>query len=117
MVAYPTGRSSQSGGQRRSRMSISEASDLDTPRSSHRRRAAKTAIVAAKLFVTGACFWYVSRPIDLPTISSAIRLLDFRWAALATFIAMLLIPLAGLRWYNVVDSLEVRDQHIPLTPM
>jgi hypothetical protein len=98
-------------------MSISEASDLDTPRSSHRRRAAKAAFVAAKLFVTGACFWYVSRQIDWPQISSAIRLLDFRWAALATFIAMLLIPLAGLRWYNVVDSLEVRDQHIPLTPM
>jgi uncharacterized membrane protein YbhN (UPF0104 family) len=77
----------------------------------------KVAIVVANLFVTGACFWYVSRQIDWHQVTSAIRVLDFRWAALATFIAILLIPLAGLRWYNIVNSLETRDQHIPLTPM
>jgi hypothetical protein len=98
-------------------MSISEAGDLDTPRSSHRRKAEKAAIVAAKLLVTGACFWYVSRQVDWHQVSSAIQLLDFRWAAFATFIAILLIPLAGLRWYNIVDSLEARDKHIPLAPM
>src|SRR5262249_30716816 len=117
MVAYPTGRSSQSGGQRRSRMSISEASDLDTPRSSHRRRAEKAAIVAAKLLVTAACFWYVSRQIDWRQLSSAIPLLEFRWAALAIFVIMLEIPLAGLRWYNIVDALATRDQQMTRTAM
>src|SRR5262249_6911074 len=117
MVAYPTGRSSQSGGQRRSRMSISEASDLDTPRSSHRRRAEKAAIVAAKLLVTAACFWYVSRQIDGRQLSSAIPLLEFRWAALAIFVIMLEIPLAGLRWYNIVDALATRDQQMTRTAM
>ncbi len=117
MVAYATGRSSQSGGQRRSRMSISEARDLDTPRSSHRRRAEKAAIVAAKLLVTAACFWYVSRHIDWRQVSSAIPLLEFRWAALAIFVIMLEIPLVGLRWYNIVDALAARDQQMTRTAM
>src|SRR5262249_27460009 len=61
----------------------------------------KAAIFAAKLLVTGACFWYVSRQIDLSQVLSAIPLLDFRWAALATLVALLEIPLLGLRWHNI----------------
>jgi hypothetical protein len=69
-------------------------------------------MLAAKLLVTGACFWYVSRQIDWRQVSSAIPLLDFRWAALAIFIAMLQIPLAGLRWHNIVDALAARNQQM-----
>jgi uncharacterized membrane protein YbhN (UPF0104 family) len=98
-------------------MSTNVVSELETPRPSKRGAAEKAAIVAAKLLVTGACFWYVSRQIDWHQVLSAIRLLDFRWAAIAIFMAILLIPLAGLRWSNVVDSLGARDQHVPLTPM
>jgi uncharacterized membrane protein YbhN (UPF0104 family) len=93
-------------------MSTSVASDFETPRPSHRGRAEKAAIVAAKLLVTGACFWYVSRWIDWRQVSSAIPLLDFRWAALAIVVAMLEIPLLGVRWYNIVDSLGTRDQQM-----
>src|SRR6266852_8517614 len=99
------------------RMSTNVASDLDTPRSSHRRRAEKAAIVAAKLLVTGACFWYVSRHIDWRQVSSAISLLDFRWTALAIFVVVLEIPLVGLRWYNIVDALAARDQQMTRTAM
>jgi glycosyltransferase 2 family protein len=98
-------------------MSTSVASNFDKTRPSHRGGAEKAAIVSAKLLVTGACFWYVSRQVDWHQVSSAIHLLDFRWAAFATFMAMMLIPLASLRWYNIVDSLEARDKHIPLSPM
>jgi len=91
------------------------ASDLDAPRPSHRRGAEKAAIVAAKLLVTGACFWYLSRQLDWRQVSSAISLLDFRWAALAIFVIMLEIPLAGLRWYNIVDALAPRDQQMTRT--
>src|SRR6516164_9844928 len=98
-------------------MSASVASGFETPRPSHRGGAKKAAIVVAKLLVTGACFWYISRQIDWHQVSSAVRLLDFRWAALATFIAVLLIPLASLRWSNIVDSLEAHDQHFPFAPM
>ena len=96
-------------------MSASVASDLDAPRPSHRRGAEKAAIVAAKLLVTGACFWYLSRQIDWRQVSSAISLLDFRWAAFAIFVVMLEIPLVGLRWYNIVDALAARDQQMTRT--
>jgi glycosyltransferase 2 family protein len=93
------------------------ASDFETPRPSHRGGVEKAAIVAAKLLVTGACFWYVSRQVDWRQVSSAITLLDFRWAALAIFVFMLEIPLVGLRWYNIVDALAARDQQMTRTAM
>ena len=36
---------------------------------------------------------------------SAVRLLDFRWAALAALVVMLQIPLVALRWRNILDVL------------
>jgi uncharacterized membrane protein YbhN (UPF0104 family) len=98
-------------------MSTSVASDFETPRPSLRGGAEKAAIVAAKLLVTGACFWYISRQIDLSQVLSAIPLLDFRWAALATLVAMLEIPLLGLRWHNIVNALAARDQQMTRTAM
>jgi glycosyltransferase 2 family protein len=98
-------------------MSTSVASELETPRPSHRSRLEKAAIVAVKLLVTGACFWYLSQQIDWRQLSSAIPLLELRWAALAIFVIMLEIPLAGLRWYNIVDALAARDQQMTRTAM
>ena len=98
-------------------MSTSVVSDFKAPRPSHRGGAGKATILAAKLLVTGACFWYVSQQIDWRQLSSAIPLLDFRWAALAIFVVMLEIPLAGLRWYNIVDALAARDQQMTRTAM
>jgi hypothetical protein len=97
--------------------STSVASDFEAPRSSRGGRGEKAAIFAAKLLVTGACFWYISRHIDLNQVLSTIPLLDFRWAALAILVAMLEIPLGGLRWYNIVDSLGVRDKQMTRTAM
>src|ERR1700758_3864771 len=98
-------------------MRTSVVSDFEAPRPSHRGGAGKAAILAAKLLVTGACFWYVSRQIDWRQVSSAISLLDFRWAALAIFVVMLEIPLVGLRWYNIADALAARDQRMTRTAM
>src|SRR5262249_62088429 len=44
-------------------------------------------------------------------------LLYFRWAAFATLIAVLQIPLMGLRWRNVVDALAARDARVTRTVM
>jgi len=93
-------------------MSTSVASDFEAPRPSRGGRGEKAAIFAAKLLVTGACFWYISRHIDLNQVLSTIPLLDFRWAALAILVALLEIPLAGLRWYNIVDSLGAHDRQM-----
>src|SRR5437870_11470789 len=87
-------------------MSTSLTSDFETPRASRRGKAEKVAFVAAKLVVTGACFWYVSRQIEWQQVWSAIPLLDFRWAGLASLLAMLEIPLVGLRWGNVVSAVS-----------
>ena len=93
-------------------MSTSVTGDFETLRPSHRGGAKKAVIVVAKLLVTGACFWYVSRQIDWRQVLSAIPLLDLRWTALAILVAMLEIPLSGLRWYNIVDSLGARDKQM-----
>jgi uncharacterized membrane protein YbhN (UPF0104 family) len=92
-------------------MSSSVDTDFEMPRPS-RVGAQKAAIIAAKLLVTGACFWYISRQIDWRQVLSAILLLDFRWAALAILMVILEIPLSGLRWYNIVESLGARDKRM-----
>src|SRR5262249_61103822 len=93
-------------------MSTSVASDLDTASASRGRRVKKLGIFAGKLLVTGACFWYLSRQINLGQVIAAIPWLDFRWAAFAVFVAMLQIPLLGLRWCAIVDALGARDERI-----
>jgi glycosyltransferase 2 family protein len=98
-------------------MSTSVASDLDTKRASRGGGAGKIAIFAAKLLVTGACFWYLSRQIDLSQVLSAIALLDFRWVAFAILIAVLEIPLSGLRWRNVVAALVPDDRRMTRSVM
>jgi uncharacterized membrane protein YbhN (UPF0104 family) len=96
-------------------MSTSVVSDLDTMRPSRRGATKKLAIVAAKLLVTAACFWYLSRQVDTGQVLSAVRVLDFRWAAFATVVVMLEIPLVGLRWRAIVDELAARSKRITPT--
>jgi uncharacterized membrane protein YbhN (UPF0104 family) len=98
-------------------MSTSVSSDIEAPRPSRAGGAEKVAMVAAKLLVTGACFWYVSRQIDWRQALSAIPLLDFRWAAFAISVVMLQVPLLGLRWGNILNGLAVRDQQVTRTAM
>ncbi|HEY7664504.1 MAG TPA: lysylphosphatidylglycerol synthase transmembrane domain-containing protein [Xanthobacteraceae bacterium] len=93
------------------------ARDLETTSPSHGGGAKKLAFFAAKLFVTGACFWYLSRQIDLSQVLSAIPLMDFRWAAFAISIVVLQLPLLGLRWRNVVDALAACDDRMTRTVM
>ena len=91
-------------------MGSSVANELEPPsRQARGGYIKKFAFFAAKLLVTGACFWYASRQIDLSQIWSAIPRLDFRWAAFATLLVMLQIPLLGARWCNVVEALAVRN--------
>jgi glycosyltransferase 2 family protein len=101
----------------RSRMSTSVANELDTTSASRGRGVKKLGIFAAKLLVTGACFWYLSRQINLGQVISALPLLDFRWAAFAVLVVMLEIPLGGLRWSAIVDALAARDERVTRTVM
>jgi hypothetical protein len=98
-------------------MRASTDSDLETASAARGGGIEKIAVFAAKLLVTGACFWYVLRQIDLSQVLSAIPLLDFRWAALAILMAMLQIPLLGLRWRSIVNVLVARDQQMARAAM
>jgi uncharacterized membrane protein YbhN (UPF0104 family) len=95
-------------------MGISVASDLETTSRPRGGGIEKLAIFAAKLIVTGGCFWYVSRQIDLKQVLSAIPLLDFRWAAFAVLVVVLQIPLLGVRWCNILDALAVRNARVTM---
>ena len=93
-------------------MSTSVTSDLETATPPRGGGVEKIAIFAAKFLVTGACFWYVARQIDLSQIWSAIPLLDFRWAAFATVVVMLQIPLVALRWHNILEALAACNERM-----
>jgi glycosyltransferase 2 family protein len=65
----------------------------------------KFVIIAVKLLVTGACFWYLSWQIDLRQVFSSIPPLDLRWAILAALLVMLQIPLVAMRWRQILQVL------------
>jgi glycosyltransferase 2 family protein len=88
------------------------SSDLETISPAHRGGAREVAIFAAKLLVTAACFWYLSRQIDFSQVLPAIPMLDFRWVAFAILTAVLQIPLVGVRWYNVVQALTACNERM-----
>jgi hypothetical protein len=93
-------------------MSTTVATDLETRRRPPAVRVKKIAIVAAKFLVTGVCFWYVARQIDLNDLLSAIPLLDFRLVAFAVLVVVLQIPLMALRWSNILDGLAARNERM-----
>ena len=74
-------------------------------------------IVTAKLAVTGTCFWIVARQIDFTTLGAVAKTLDYAWAALATLLLALAIPLVGLRWSVIVDLLAADGTRIRRLPM
>jgi uncharacterized membrane protein YbhN (UPF0104 family) len=88
------------------------SSDLETISPAHRGGAREVAIFAAKLLVTAACFWYLSRQIDFSQVLPAVPMLDFRWVALAILTVALQIPLLGVRWYNVVRALTACNERM-----
>ena len=99
-------------------MGISVANEFEPPsREARGANIKKFVFVAAKLLVTGACFWYASRQIDLSQVWSAISQLDFRWAAFATLLVMLQIPLLAARWRIVVEALAVRNAQMSSVTM
>jgi uncharacterized membrane protein YbhN (UPF0104 family) len=98
-------------------MSTDTAGNLGITGKSRRIGAKKLAAIAAKLIVTGGCFWYLWRQVDVSQVVSAVALLDFRWVAFATVLIVLQIPLLALRWGNVVAALAARNERMTATTM
>src|SRR5215475_4095325 len=63
------------------------------------------AVVAAKLAVTAACFWYISSKMTWAAAAEAAKVIDIPWAILAVALMTLQIPLAGIRWAEIVGVL------------
>jgi uncharacterized membrane protein YbhN (UPF0104 family) len=80
---------------------------IDDPDAARRRKrgVGKFVLFAAKLVVTGVCFWYVSHQIDMSQLHSAFAVLEFRWAAVAILVIMLQIPLVAVRWHAILEVL------------
>jgi uncharacterized membrane protein YbhN (UPF0104 family) len=78
----------------------------------HPRAINKAAIVAAKLSVTGLCFWYLSQKIDFDGLFSSLAQLELRWVAAGAFVVILEIPFAALRWREILKALVGLDQRI-----
>lgn len=77
----------------------------------------KIAIVAVKILITGACFWYLSRQIEAGSIVSGLAGMDLRWLAVATLLLMLEIPLLALRWRAIVNAIAQRGWRAPAGAM
>ncbi len=98
-------------------MSTGVGDELETGAPPRAGGAKNIAIFGAKLVVTGACFWYVFKQVDPVQTFSGIARLDVRWAAFATFIVMLQIPLVALRWRNVLLALAACDERMTRAAM
>jgi hypothetical protein len=79
------------------------------------RRAGKLAVIATKLLVTGACFWYLSRRIDSSAVFSSIPMPELRWVALAVLMVMLQITLVAMRWREILHVLATIDWRMTKT--
>lgn len=84
--------------------------DAVLPHPPARRGVTKLAIFAAKFGITALCFWYVSRRVDFAAAVRTLPTLDVRWIALAILVALLQIPLLGLRWCEILDALALRNR-------
>jgi glycosyltransferase 2 family protein len=80
-----------------------EGTKLTTERAGRAIRTA--AVLAAKLAVTAACFWYVSSKMTWAAAAEAAKVIDIPWAILAVALMTLQIPLVAIRWAEIVGVL------------
>ena len=69
-------------------------------------RGGRLSAVVTKLLVICACFWYLTRQVDVSRVLADLPLLEFRWIASAVVGMMLQIPLVGLRWRTIITAIS-----------
>jgi uncharacterized membrane protein YbhN (UPF0104 family) len=65
----------------------------------------KILLFVAKFAVTGVCFWYVFRQLDLTQVAGAFVSEKIRWVYLAALIVVMQIVLSSVRWHEIIDAL------------
>jgi uncharacterized membrane protein YbhN (UPF0104 family) len=74
-------------------------------------------ILLLKLAVTGICFWYVVRQINVADLAPTLKMLDAKWTVFAALLILLEVPLVALRWCQIVDALRADMSPVPRRPM
>jgi hypothetical protein len=72
----------------------------------------KSLFMIGKLGVTIGCLWYVARQVELAKVAQGVRAIEPGWASLAVGIAIVQIPIVGLRWREILVALEVHGERI-----
>lgn len=75
------------------------------------RRFGKLAIVLFKCVVTAACFWYLTRQVDVSAFARSLPAVNLAWAASAVLGVIFQILLIGVRWSVILDALG--GQRVP----
>lgn len=65
-------------------------------------------LLAGKLLVSAACFWYILRRLSASDTFHALSALNLRWVFFAVLIAIVQLPLLALRLQAIVQTLEAR---------
>lgn len=74
-------------------------------------------IVALKVCITLACFWYLFRRLDIGELRQTLPGFDFRWALVAVLLLMLQIPLVALRWLDIARVVAALARKLSLRRM
>ncbi len=67
--------------------------------------------LGAKVFVTAACFWYLSNKMSWAVFAETAKTVDVGWAMLALGLLVLQVPVVGLRWAEIVGVLAPAVNH------
>ena len=74
----------------------------------------KAAAITLKILVTGFCFWYVARQINLAEFGRRAQTVDVAWASLAIVAVLAQIPFVTLRWCAIIDALSKAVSGLPV---
>jgi uncharacterized protein (TIRG00374 family) len=72
----------------------------------------QSALLALKLTVTLACFWYLFQHIDVAELRRSLPDLHVPWAVLAVLLLAIQMPLVGLRWLQIARLMEMRGRQL-----
>jgi uncharacterized membrane protein YbhN (UPF0104 family) len=70
------------------------------------------ALLALKIAVTLACFWYLLQHIDMAALRRTLPGFEVRWAVLTVLLLMVQIPLIALRWLEIVKVLKIPSDRL-----
>jgi uncharacterized membrane protein YbhN (UPF0104 family) len=72
----------------------------------------KAAAIAVKILITGFCFWYVARQINVAEFVRRVHTIDVAAASLAIVAILAQIPLVTLRWCAIIDALSQNGERV-----